>query len=127
VISALLWGLVKLSKTYFYTVDYHMHYTHVPDNLVLVGASDTLLTLQIRIQGFDFFTERYFINRDRHHDVDMKRVRIRYRDHQLFGFLLANSIAKDISSNSVFPMEVVSISPDTLFFRFEHKGAPNIK
>jgi hypothetical protein len=121
VISFFLWALVRLSKTYYYAVDYRLNYTQVPENFYIARQSDSVLTIQLRVQGYDFLTEKYFVNRDHAQEVSLRRVRVHYRDHMLSGYLLTDGIVREITSKTLFPMEIVTYTPDTLFFQFERK------
>ena len=40
VLSVLIWALVRLSKDYYYSVEYRLNWTQVPGNLKLAGYSD---------------------------------------------------------------------------------------
>ena len=121
-ISIFLWILVRFSKDYFYNVEYRLIYTEVPDYLKLVKDPDSVLTLNIKVQGFDFFSEEYFRTRERIFEVNLKGLKLRTTgDNQLTGFILTRNIALDISRETNYPLEIYSTSPDTLFFRFEKK------
>ncbi len=121
-ISIFLWVLVRFSKDYIYTVEYHLTYTQVPDYLKWVQEPDSLLTLSIKVQGFDFFSEEYFRASDRSFEVSLKRLKLRTNaENQLTGFLLTRNIAMEISRETNYPLEIYSTSPDTIFFRLERK------
>ncbi|MCX6278841.1 MAG: hypothetical protein NT004_12205 [Bacteroidetes bacterium] len=118
-ISIFLWILVKLSKDYYYSVEYHLNYTNLPGNLRIITASDSMLTLKIKLQGFEFFSEQFLIKQDRQFDVSLKNVRVHYSGEGTSGYLLTNRIGREIISQSSFPNDVFFVSPDTLFFEFE--------
>ena len=121
ILSVFFWTLVKLSKDYYYTVDYQLNYTRIPANYRLIHYSDSILALKIKVQGFDFFTERFFRNDDRQYEVSLKNIKVRYKDSRIWGYLLTNPIGKEIAAQANFPSEVHFISPDTLFFEFERR------
>jgi len=121
-ISIFLWILVRFSKDYVYTVQYRLYYTEIPEYLRFETVPDSILTLNIKVQGFDFFSEEYFRTRDRSFDVSLKGLKIRgSMENHYTGFLLSQNIAMDISRETNYPLEIYSTSPDTLFFRFERK------
>ncbi len=122
VLSIFIWALVRLSKDYYYSVEYHLKYTHIPSNLRIVGQSDSTIYLRIKIQGFEFFSEQFIISQYREYEVNLRNVRLRYLGEHTLGYLLTNSIGKEIISQTNFPSEVYFVSPDTLFFEFERKG-----
>jgi len=121
ILSAFFWSLVKLSKDYYYTADYRLNYSHIPGNYRLSNYSDSILSLKIKVQGFDFFTERFFRNSDRQYEVSLQNVRVRYKDSRIYGYMLTSPIGKDIAAQANFPSEVHFISPDTIFFQFERR------
>jgi hypothetical protein len=119
VLSVFIWALVRLSKDYYYSIEYRLNYTRIPGNLKLSGYSDSTLNLRIKIQGFEFFSEQFLIKQNRDFDVSLRNVRLLYRDEQIMGYLLTNRIGKEIIAQANFPSEVYFVSPDTLFFEFE--------
>ena len=121
-ISVFLWWLVKLSREYSYNVEYRLHYSQAPAGLRLVEFSDSLITTTIRVQGFEFFSD-YFFRKDYHdYDVSLQGIKVKTVDDQYTGYLLSRNISKLIASESKYPMDVYSTSPDTLFFFFERKN-----
>jgi hypothetical protein len=118
-ISVFLWILVRLSKDYYYTVEYNLKYVQVPENLRLVYNSDKTLMLKMKVQGFDFFSERYFKPRDKNIEVSLRGIKVKYNGHNLSGFLLTQNIGRDIALQYSSPQDFFSATPDTLFFEFE--------
>ena len=121
-ISVFIWVLVRLSKDYIYTVNYHVNYINVPQNLRLIGKSDTIVKLNIKVQGFDFFSDQYFRRQNQLFEISLKNVKIINHDNQLTGYLLTSRIGRDIANQSGYLLEIYSVSPDTLFFGFERKN-----
>ena len=121
VISVFIWSLVRLSKEYVYTVPYNVRYVNTPSNLRLVSVSDTTIKLNIRVQGFDFFSERFFLRKSRLIDISLQRVKLIKLEKFTSGYLLTSRIGKEISDQLIYPLEIYSYSPDTLFFVFERK------
>jgi hypothetical protein len=120
--SVFLWTLVKLSKEYSYTADYRLKYTHAPVNMRLAGVSDTILSLKLKIQGYDYFTERLFMGRENTYEVNLRRIRLHYTDGGAKGFMLTNSLGYDIAAQTNYTHSYVAATPDTLFFEFERRG-----
>jgi len=124
VISMFIWTLVRLSRDYYHTLEYRLVYSHVPANLSLDACSDTTLTLRIKLQGFEFFSEQYFVRQYREYEVSLRNVRVRSSGDRATGYLLTNRIGREIISQSNFPNDVFYVSPDTLFFTF-HRNRPS--
>jgi hypothetical protein len=121
-ISIFIWSLVRLSKDYIYTVNYHVRYINIPSTLRLIGKSDTIIRLNIKVQGFDFFSDQYFKRKNQLFDVSLKNVKLISRDAYPTGYLLTSHIGRDIANQSSYLLEIYSVSPDTLFFKFERKN-----
>jgi hypothetical protein len=121
-ISIFLWILVHLSKEYFYTTDYRLNYSHVPWNMRMVGCSDSILTLTIRLQGYEFFSEQFFRRRTRECDVSLRGMKMKIGEDQINGYLVTRGIARNIAEQTTYPLEVFATSPDTIFFTFEKKS-----
>ncbi len=122
-VSVFLWILVKLSREYYYSVEYHLKYTHVPSGYRLVAAADSILYLKIRIQGYDYFTERLFMGKESTYEISLRSLHLRPSENGARGYLLTNSIGYDIASQSGYTHSYVTTSPDTLFFDLERRSA----
>lgn len=121
-ISVFIWALVRLSKDYYYPVEYHLNYTQIPSHLRLTGASDSTITLKIRIQGFEYFSEHLFATRYRDYEASLRNVRLHYSQDDVTGYLLTARIGREIVSQTNFTGDVWFVSPDTLFFTFSRAG-----
>jgi hypothetical protein len=117
-LSVFIWALVRLSRDYYYSVEYHLRYTQAPSNLRMIAASDSTLTLRIKIQGFEFFSEQFIIRQYREYEVSLRNIRLQYLGEHTLGYLLTNHIGKEIITQTNFPSDVYFVSPDTLFFEF---------
>ncbi len=120
-LSVFFWGLVRLSKDYYYSVEYRLNYSQVPSHLKMSACSDSVLTLRIRLQGFELFSEKFLVRHERAFDVSLRNIRIRYLGDHAYGYLPANRIGKEIVASSDFPSDIYVVSPDTLFFEFERQ------
>ncbi|MCK9422437.1 MAG: hypothetical protein M0Q38_07555 [Bacteroidales bacterium] len=120
ILSVFIWTLVRLSKDYFYAMEYRLTYSNIPANFRLSSYSDSTLTVKIRVQGFDFITERFIVPHERQFDVSLRNIRIHTTDNvHAWGYLLTNRIGKDIVAQSSFTSDVFFVTPDTLYFEFE--------
>ena len=121
VISLFLWIIVRLSKDYYYTFNYHLTFTQIPGNFRLVSSSDSILAIQVKAQGFDLFSEKFLFGKIRRFDVSLKNIKVRSRDSQYYGILLTEHVVKEIASGTNFNSDIYSSHPDTLFFIFERR------
>jgi hypothetical protein len=88
----------------------------------MIGFSDSVLTLKLKIQGFEFFSEQFLLKQNRRFDVDLKNVRLHAAGERAHGYLLTNRIGREIVSQSSFPSDMFFVTPDTLFFEFERQS-----
>lgn len=123
VLAIFFWALVRLSKDYYYSVEYHLVYSQVPSHLRMISCSDSTINLRLKIQGFDFFSEQFILKQYREYEVSLRNVRLRYLGEHTLGYLLTSRIGKEIISQTNFPSDVYFVSPDTLFFEFERQPA----
>ena len=122
VLSIFIWALVRLSRDYYYSIEYHLKYTQVPANLHIIDSSDSIINLRIKIQGFEFFSEQFILKQYREYEVSLRNIKLRYLGEHILGYMLTNRIGKEIISQTNFPSEVYFVSPDTIFFEFEKQN-----
>jgi len=120
-ISLFFWILIRLSRDYNFTLEYRLKYIGVQQNYALAAVSDTVLTLKIRLQGYDYFRELLTTPHERVYPVSLSRTKIRSRGNRYTSYILTQGIARDIVSQTNFPSELVGASPDTLFFEFRQR------
>src|ERR1035438_6229853 len=73
----------------------------------------------MKVQGFDLVSERYIIPNDQVADVSLRNIKVKPDGRFLSGYLMTQSIGKEIAIQANISKEIVSVSPDTLFFNFE--------
>ena len=122
VISVFVWVLVRLSREYSYTVEYKLRYTGAPSMLRLSQASDTVLLIKLRAQGYDLFMERVMTGSDNDYEVSLRQIKLKPYGTGYKGYLLTPSLGYEIVSQTGYPHSYLSTTPDTIFFEFERKG-----
>jgi len=127
VLSVFIWSLVRLSRDYYYTTNFRIHYTNLPSNLRMTGYSDSILTVSIRIQGFDYFTEEFIQPRNPKYNVSLKKIKLYTEDNQVGGYLPTADIGREVKEKMNFQSEVYMVSPDTLFFDLERLAPKKIQ
>jgi len=121
-ISIFIWTLVRLSKDYIYSVTYSIRFVNVPSNLRMISASDSTMRLNIKVQGYDFFSEQYFMRKNHTIDISLQRIKLIRHDKTASGYLVTSQLGKDIATQLNYPHEIFSYSPDTIFFSFTRKN-----
>lgn len=117
-ISVFIWFLITLSKESYTSLEYPIEFVNLPTDMVLVNNPDSVLTFRISSGGFELFTLRY-LNRKRPVRVDLEAVNLEEQDSIFTGAFLTSRLTASIRKQYSFSEELISISPETIEFRFE--------
>ena len=126
-ISVFIWSLVRLSREYYYTINYRIHYSSLPSNLRMTGFSDSILMVSIKLQGFDYFTEEFIHPENPRYTVSLKKIKVHSEDGLISGYLPTVDLGRDIRDRMNFQSEVCMVFPDTLYFDLERVIPKNIQ
>ncbi len=117
-ISVFIWFLIALSNESVTTLDYPVVFKNVPSDMVLANKPDSLLTFRIASGGFELLTLRY-LSRRKPIEIDLSNLNLIEQN----GFYTANYNTSKLSASILkmhnFSEELVSMSPEVLYFRFE--------
>ncbi len=122
VLSLFFWILIRLSKNYDYTYEYRLQYIGLQESYAMQSVSDSILSLKITLQGYDYFREHLFAPQIRTYPVSLSRIRKKQQGDHYTAYMLTRGLARDIVSQTTFPSEVISVNPDTLFFVFRKRA-----
>jgi hypothetical protein len=114
-LSAVFWFFRSLSNEYETEIQYPVRYVNIPENKVMLGTMPEKLTLMVNAKGRKLLLGKMKLNL-----IPIKFDVNSFIQHKPTSdslFILTNSI-KDILSEELENMKIISISPDTLFFRF---------
>jgi hypothetical protein len=118
-VSILFWYLNALSKEYTTVVSYPVKYEDFPKGKVL--ASDLPKELDIKVKGFGFTILRSklvsYIN-PVILPINIFRLDIQRKDNQYIYYLLSRYTKEWIGNQLGSEIQLVSVLPDTLFFKF---------
>ncbi|MBI9037829.1 MAG: YbbR-like domain-containing protein [Bacteroidales bacterium] len=117
-ISIIIWGLIKFDKLYYGSIEFPIVYTNIPDNKLLINYPDSVLTLNLQSQGFDFFSDKY-LSGDQAIYINIGDLKFEKVNGVYKSFLLTSQISSNISRQLSLSNKLISISPDTLSFVFE--------
>lgn len=119
VLSIIFWYLNALSKEYTTVINYPIKYEDFPKGKVLV--SDLPEELQIKVKGFGFTILRSKLTS--YLDpiilpINIFRLDIQRKDNQYIFYLLSRYTKEWIGNQLGSEIQLVSVLPDTLFFKF---------
>ena len=117
-ISIFIWFLIALSKESYTSLDYPVEFINVPPDMALVNQPDSVLTFRISSGGFELFTLRYLSPR-KPITIDLGNISMEKQDGFYTGFYNTARLSSRISKQYRFAEELISISPENLYFRFE--------
>ncbi len=117
-ISIFLWFLIALSNESVSTLEYPIKYIHMPEDMMLVNHPDSTLTFRIASGGFEMITLKY-LSRRRPIEVDLGNLNLEQNGEFYTANYNTSRISQEMLSQNKFSEELVSISPQNLYFRFE--------
>jgi hypothetical protein len=122
VLSALFWLLTSLSKEYVGQIEIPIIYTDIPEDLVMVNEPVLKATAEVKGVGFDLLWHSFKLE-EFELDVSvqptkMKRTR---KNGSEFRYVLTGNANGGLTSVYNDRFNILSVSPDTLFFEFKPK------
>lgn len=120
VLSSLLWLLIKLSQTYNEVKDFRINYTGVPQDKVLAGSSDSVLTLTIKTKGFKLLGNLFY-SKVSTLSVPLSSYLHKGKPAGNEYFIVSSELKDDVGKQIHSEGSVVTLAPDTLFFDLESK------
>lgn len=113
--SAFVWLIIKLSDEYPEVRTCFVEYTNVPSGKVLISQSDTVLTLNLKSKGFRMLSYSLF-SEPQKISLDVSKVPHKKKNTKNEYYILTRDINNAISAQIHQGGDILTISPDTLFF-----------
>ncbi len=122
-ISFIFWALIKLSENYITTITYPVNYTNFPDDKINANDLPNKLKLKVSAKGFDIVKYKFsstFIPIK----LDISELEFQYKDKDsTLNYILTNNLLQilnnQLSEKKIIQnIDVIDISPDTIFFEF---------
>jgi hypothetical protein len=113
-VSTGFWFVRSLGQQYETNVSYPVKYTDFPENKVLIGDIPQKLTLRVRASGFSILKCRLNLN------IIPLRFNVNSYAMNNSGkdtYVVITGNIRDMLSEELDQIKILSISPDTLFFR----------
>jgi len=128
VIATFFWFLNALSKTYTVDLATPVHYVNFPDNKTLASTPPEQFDMKIKAHGFTILRHRlsFFFMPLEFNVNDMTGNRMKETRRSSFAFP-SRQFLIELSYMMSNDMEILSMSPDTLFFRFDQMGQKRVK
>jgi len=107
--------MIKLSLESSSNIDLPINYTNIPENKILINKPDTLLSLRVRSKGFRVFSDKYFRSFEPFL-IDLGNLKLSKENNKYSAYILTSIFDRKINRDIKSEVEVLSISPDTLYF-----------
>lgn len=122
------WFLNALSKTYTVTLTAPVTYINFPDNKTLANTPPDKFELKIKAHGFTILRHRLsFLFLPLEFNVnEMTNNRMKESRRNSYAFP-SRQFLSELSYLMSNEMEVLSMSPDTLFFKYDQMGQKRVK
>lgn len=122
VLSALFWTLTSLSKEYVDTVKIPIIYVSLPEDLVIMNELTPVATAEVKGFGFDllwhlFKLEKFVLDVS----VDPKKMKRIRKNGVDYRYILTGNENGGLTSVYNDRLNILRVSPDTLFFEFRPK------
>ncbi len=112
-LSFLFLMVAKLSKTYTETVEFHVNYENVPEQISISPNHDSIIKVRVKAYGFNLLAQNFLKHA---FTVNFKKEARRKDNEYVYATKKAYS---KISSNLGSKFEIIAIEPDSLSFPFE--------
>lgn len=119
VLSTIFWFLNQLEEEYVTEISLPVRYTNFPREKILVNDLPNHFELRVRAHGYKLL-EYKLSNKFLPYSINVNSLTLRMHSKSSYAkfFSLTRLLNKDIENQVSSELEVVSISPDTLFFEF---------
>jgi len=121
VLSAMFWFLTQLEEVYVTSISYPVKYQDMPEDKIVVGNLPDQIDLEVRGQGFQLL-EYKFSNALNPLILHLDAYNIQEENSDTpRHFIVTQKATPRISQQLSQEVEILNITPDTLFFEFAEK------
>lgn len=117
-ISIFIWFLIVLSKQSATTLEYPIKFVDIPEDMILVNNPDSILVFRIESGGFELMTLKY-LSRRKPVEINCRNLKLEKQNGNYSASYSTSRISADILKDHNFAEELVSISPESIYFNFE--------
>lgn len=119
VLSTIFWFLNQLEEEYVTEISLPVLYTNFPSDKILVNELPDHFKLRVRAYGYKLL-EYKISNKFLPYSINVNSITLKMHSKSNYAkfFSLTRLLNQDIEDKTSSELEIVSISPDTLFFEF---------
>lgn len=123
-ISLLLWLMIKLNRHYVHTITYRINLTGAVANQRVVPLQKDTVFLEIKAQGYQLLFNELTMAGGL--EIDLNQAFLRQSNRPGILYIAAQSLMARISTQFPVSTVVLSIKPDTLFYRVEEVSSRTV-
>ncbi len=113
-ISAVIWVLNALSKSYSTNIVFPVEHHGVPDDRIVTDPPPASFSLEVRSHGFQLLAYKLFSRQDPI-KVDLSQLHYLDQKKRRKGYLLTEELLEDLSRQFPEKTRIRNVEPDTLF------------
>ncbi len=122
VLATGFWFLNALRKSYSTTISFPVHFINLPDQNILISQSDsTSIHLKVRATGFSLL-RYHFSPHFSSLGLDVAKMHRFYKGNSRGVFFSTHDLESSVSNQLGYDLELISLSPDTVFLNFYNKS-----
>ena len=118
ILSSFTWILIKLSRDYTEVQKYPVIYSNIPAGKIIVSDPDSILTLKLKTKGFVILSNM-IIFKPHIITIDVASMIRKNKKINKDYYIATSDLYQNIGNQIHYPNSVISIAPDTLYFRLE--------
>ena len=116
-VSILLWLTIKLNRHYLHNIYFRVNLIGLYDNQRLIPLQDDFVLLEIKAQGYQLLFNE--ITMAKNLEIDLSKTLLKQSKNPDVVYISGQSLMTRISAQLPVSSELLSLKPDTLFFRVE--------
>lgn len=122
VLATGFWFLNSLRRSYATTISIPVHFVNLPNQKILITQSDST-EIQIKVKATGFSLLRYhFSPHFSALELDVMKMKRFYKGNSRGVYFSTNDIEARVSNHLGNELELLSLSPDTVFLNFYNKS-----
>lgn len=124
-ISFVLWLLTTMSENISSSLEYPVIIEDIPEGMVLTSQSDSIFNIRVDSRGWHLLALRRMQNKA-DESISLRNIHLSQKGNQYFAALPTSGIEEKITHQMEVYNNMVSLSPDTLYFTLEKRVSKEV-
>ena len=118
ILSSFFWMLIKLSIDYQEIQKYHIIYTNLPADKVVVNEPDSVFIVHLKTKGFRIFSNMAFYKPGTI-NIDVASLLKKKKGSKTEFYITTSDLTQIVEAQIGYSNNITAINPDTVYFRME--------